>query len=119
MCNGTHRKKETCSKQYAVCVQLEIDFPDFSSLYEETCVSVEESIDDIYEILGNTLSELDLADLDDGCIEYVKIGGKITTKNALVAQQEAICDLQNTVASMQDQITTMQEQIITLQTNCE
>jgi len=96
MKNCGNKVKHTCSeKNYATCVYYEIEVPDFSSLVNQDCITVEETTEDQYNILEGIKAELDLSTLGQDCINY-GINLK-TVKSVLLKYEQEICDLKQKV----------------------
>ena len=68
---GCEKKiKYTCgTKVPSPCVSYELDVPDISKLNEETCVTVEETTEDIYKLLESIKKSIDLSKFDKGCLD--------------------------------------------------
>lgn len=85
--------KQTCtgSVQYALCTIYETDLPEFSEL---ECPSIEETTEELYNLVGEIKEETDLSELGDRCLEYVETEeGKLIVKNILLKFEEEICNL--------------------------
>ena len=96
MKNCGNKVKHTCSeKNYATCVYYELEVPDFSSLVNQDCITVEETTEDQYNILEGIKAELDLSTLGQDCINY-GINLK-TVKSVLLKYEQEICDLKQKV----------------------
>lgn len=96
MKNCGNKVKHTCSeKNYATCVYYELEVPDFSSLVDQDCITLEETTEDQYNILDGIKSEIDLSALGQDCINY-GVNPK-TVKNVLLKYEQEICDLKQKV----------------------
>lgn len=96
MKNCGNKIKHTCSeKNYATCVYYELEVPDFSSLVNEDCITLEETTQDQYNILVDIKSEIDLSALGQDCINY-GVNPK-TVKSVLLKYEQEICDLKQKV----------------------
>lgn len=92
--------RHTCgSENYAICTHFEGTPNTDSSLTENSCISVEEALQDIYDQVGN---HLDLSELGQSCLEYVEEDGKLFVKNVLLKLEQEICDLKERVADLED-----------------
>jgi hypothetical protein len=99
MKNCGNKIKHTCAeKNYATCVYYELEVPDFSSLVGEDCITLEETTEDIYELIGDIKSEIDLSALGEACIEY-DVNPK-TVKSVLLQYKQEICDLRAEVDTL-------------------
>ena len=61
--------KMRCKKGYASCINYELEVPEFSTLVGDECISIEEVAEDLYYIAGEIKTEIDLSELDEGCLE--------------------------------------------------
>jgi len=113
MCTG--QIKGNCKKVYANCTAFEGTIPEYSDLAEQDCLTIEETTQDIYEILTDIKTDLELESLRGECITYPV--GEIKILDALTALQTFICQQQETINSQQTAITTLQAQVADLQTN--
>ena len=93
--------KHTCgSIVFAGCTSYETDLPEFSEL---ECPSIEETTEELYNLVGEIKEEIDLKDLGDKCLEYVETEeGKIIVKNVLLKFEDEICLLKNRVKQLED-----------------
>jgi len=58
---GCNKIKNTCvDKHFASCVYYELDTPSFSDL--EDCVTIEETTQELYEVLDNVRTKVDIND---------------------------------------------------------
>jgi hypothetical protein len=104
MKNCGNKIKHTCAeKNYATCVHYELEVPTFSSLVNQDCITIEETTEDLYEVVGGVKSEIELSALGDGCLAYVQEGGKTIVKNVLLKYEEEICALKEKVAVLETQ----------------
>jgi hypothetical protein len=100
MKNCGNKVKHTCSeKNYATCVYYELEVPDFSSLVDQDCITLEETTEDQYNILEGIKSEIDLSALGQDCINY-GINPK-TVKSVLLKYEQEICDLKDRVNTLE------------------
>lgn len=113
----TVKTKNTCpDRQYASCTFYETDLPEFSKI-EDDCVTLEETTEDLYTLVGEIKDRIDLSELGNECITYIEVEGKIFVKNALLAHEQKICELEELIQNQANLITTMQEAIEALQAN--
>ena len=85
--------KHTCtgSIQYALCTSYEGILPEFSEL---ECPSIEETTEELYNLVGEIKEETDLSELGEKCLEYLlDENDKIVVKNVLLKFEEEICNL--------------------------
>ena len=92
MKKNCNKIKHTCgSIVFADCTSYQTDLPEFSEL---ECPSIEETTEELYNLVGEIKEETDLKDLGDKCLEYVETEeGKIIVKNVLLKFEEEICNL--------------------------
>ena len=89
--------KHTCtgSIQYALCTSYETDLPEFSEL---ECPSIEETTEELYNLVGEIKEQTDLSELGEKCLEYLlDENDKIVVKNVLLKFEEEICNLKEKV----------------------
>lgn len=84
--------KYTCAggKTFAQCSEYQGDLPAFSSL-TTGCVSVEDVIVDIYQILLSVKNEVDMSNISNGCITFTN---PKTTASVVEELYEKVCELQ-------------------------
>ena len=91
--NCHNKIKHTCtgSIQYALCTSYEGILPEFSEL---ECPSIEETTEELYNLVGEIKEETDLSELGEKCLEYLlDENDKIVVKNVLLKFEEEICNL--------------------------
>ncbi len=98
-CNSKIKHTCTGNLQYATCVQYELELPEFSELGE--CVSIEETTEELYTLVGGIKDEIDLSDLGEQCLEYTLEEGKIIVKNVLLKYEEELCSLRERVLELE------------------
>lgn len=100
MKNCGNKIKHTCAeKNYATCVYYELEVPDFSSLVDQDCITLEETTEDQYNLIGGVKSEIDLSALGQDCINY-GVNPK-TVKSVLLKYEQEICDLKAKVQTLE------------------
>jgi len=106
-----NQRKDTCSKSFAICVEYQGEIPEYSELVDETCVSVEETIDDLYISVGQIKTDTDLS-----AVTYCDTLPTDKTPKVLIQfMLDAICDLKTIITTQADTITVMRAQIEALQ----
>lgn len=99
-CNG--KTKHTCGdKSYATCVYYEKQIPEFSDLREEECITIEETTEDVYSILGQMKDELLLSELGQLCLTYVSGSEVNSIKKVLLKYEQEICLLKEKVEELE------------------
>ena len=89
--------KHTCtgSIQYALCTSYQTELPEFSEL---ECPSIEETTEELYNLVGEIKEQTDLSELGERCLEYLlDENDKIVVKNVLLKFEEEICNLKEKV----------------------
>ena len=101
MKKNCNKIKHTCgSIVFAGCTSYQTDLPEFSEL---ECPSIEETTEELYNLVGEIKEETDLKNLGDKCLEYVETAeGKIIVKNVLLKHEDEICLLKNRVKQLED-----------------
>lgn len=114
MCNGQSIKNTCGGKQYAPCVYYEKDLPTFSHI-TDPCVSLEDTTEDLYNLIDEIKASLNLNTLAGSCISYPST--EPTLIQTLIAIQNKVCSLENTTTELNSIVSTMQQQIEDLQNN--
>lgn len=97
-CCGNN-KKYNCGgiKHNASCVFYDGCLPDYSELKKEDCVTVEETVCELYTNQDLILQSIDTEELDNGCIDYptVEINGEdvIRVIDVLNEHQKLLCNI--------------------------
>lgn len=115
MCVGKFKPKNTCSKNYATCVEYQGTIPEISSLSEEDCLDMEQITEDIYSLIEEIKEDSDLENLRDGCITYPS--GEIKVNTALENIQTFICTQQTSIEALTERVSTLELQVQQLQEN--
>ena len=101
MKNCNNKIKHTCGTiSYALCTVYETPLPEFSELTD--CVSIEETTEELYNLVGEIKEETDLSELGESCLDYVLEEGKIIIKNVLLKHEQEICELKNHVTELEN-----------------
>ena len=104
--------KQRCTKAEADCVNYNRELPSFSELTD--CISIAETTEEQYNLIGEIKDEIDLTTLDYDC------GALPTDKSVKSLIQFLLdkdCAQQELIETMQGQIETMTSQIELLQEN--
>ena len=109
------KKDFRCGKpiQYAACVKYGGTLPDYSAL--DNCSSVEDVLEEHYDLITEIRDNIDLSDLGDQCITYPT--ETLTVAQALLAMETFICAQNELITTMQGQISVLQAQVADLQSN--
>ena len=101
-CNNKIKQTCTGSRTFASCTQYEGDVNEDSALVDETCLSLEETTQDIYDQIGAIKNSQDLSALGEQCLTYVEDeDGKIIVKNVLLKMEEEICSLKTQIETLE------------------
>ena len=93
--------KHKCgTKNYATCIDYEIPTPEFSDLYEETCITLSDTTEDVYTLIGGILQQLNVSSITSEC------EGLPSTKTILTLIQYLV----DTVCAQQAQIDALVDQ---------
>ena len=92
MKKNCNKIKHTCgSIVFADCTSYQTDLPEFSEL---ECPSIEETTEELYNLVGEIKEQTDLSELGEKCLEYLlDENDKIVVKNVLLKFEEEICNL--------------------------
>lgn len=110
MCND--KLKQRCTKTEANCTRYRRELPSFSELTD--CVTIEETTEELYNLVGEIKEETDLTGLtyDCGTLPENK-----SIKSLIQFLLDRDCAQQEAIETMQTTIDTMQQQIEDLETN--
>ena len=91
-CNN--RKYSCGEKISSICTMYEGELPNWSELNEEICATIEETTEELYNLVGEIKEQTDLSELGEKCLEYLlDENDKIVVKNVLLKFEEEICNL--------------------------
>lgn len=69
-----NKPKYNCgSKVNAKCVFYDLTAPSFSKLHDEECLVAEETIEDLYNLVGWVRESIDISDIDASCLDIDKV----------------------------------------------
>ena len=107
----TDKITRRCKKVYAACTDYQTALPEFSTLTD--CVSIEETTAELYELVGEIKTELDLTALDADCLTLPTTPNLVNVLQLFIttfcAMETQISELQSDVATLQSQVTALQE----------
>ena len=78
---------------FAKNVLYQTELPEWSTLGEHRCVTVEKTTKELYEEVSKLREPLDINDICDKVKYTVDSAGKVSTANAVKKHSEAICEL--------------------------
>jgi hypothetical protein len=112
MNNCNDKIKQRCTKVEAECVRYNRELPSFSELTD--CISIAETTEEQYVLIGEIKEEIDLTTLDYDC------GTLPTDKNVKSLIQFLLdrdCAREELIETIQGHIETLQSQVDSLQEN--
>lgn len=83
---------------YSPCVKYELEVPEISSLYEEGCLSIEDTTKDLYNLVEDVYEGINLSGLGTKCLSYVPAA---KVKDILIKYEEEICTLKTKVETLE------------------
>lgn len=101
---GFFKSDDSClQKNEAACTYYRLEIPSFSDLSSEGCTTIEETTNDIYNIIKVDVKEnLDLSELDLSCIDYEEEeAGKPTVKEFAIKIDKEVCELKDKQVSFE------------------
>lgn len=94
--------KQKCGVQgYSTCIKYEKEVSDWSPLSNEDCLSLEDTVGDLYDEATRVREEIDLSELGQQCLTYVPNGQVAKVKDILIKYEEEICSLKEQVMELQ------------------
>lgn len=113
-CHGKNKHKCIGSETYAACQKYQGTVSEDSALFEETCLSTEEVIEDVYSMIDTINQEIDMSTLANTCITFTE---PKTVLSVISQMYTKLCALEDLVETQAETILTMQGQIEDLETN--
>ena len=111
MCNET---KSRCKKVFAPCVEYQGDIPQYSELYNESCINSQEVDEDQYVLITQLRNLTNVEGLNFSCLTAPNVKNINTVFQTLI---NTICAQQQVLTAQASTIETMQAQIENLQNN--
>lgn len=100
-CQG--KVKQTCGvKVYAPCVSYEKIVPQYSALYNQGCLTIEDTTGDLYNQVGIIKDDISISTLGQLCLTYVPNGQVAKVKDVLIKYEQEICQLKEQVKTLQE-----------------
>lgn len=97
-----NKVKETCGDViYATCVDYEGTLGDNTKI-TDSCVTIEETTEDLYAITDEIISNLDTSGLGNLCLTYPTTGGNVLPKTVLEVYEEKICEFEQKFTDLND-----------------
>lgn len=106
------QRKDSCTKNFAICTVYEGAVPDYSGLKGQNCLSIEEVGEDIYTLVTELRDAIDVKELDFDCLTAPT---ELDISKVLQLLIQEICSLKLTVGNQEEAIETLQEQVSALQ----
>jgi hypothetical protein len=111
--NCTTKIKELCdSKTYATCVEYQTELPEFSNLPIDECISVDESLTDLYELVGTIKEEIDVTSILNTCITFTT---PKTVKSVILQMYTKLCALEDIIETQETAIADLTARIIAIE----
>lgn len=96
-CNN--KIKQRCGTfVYSPCVKYQKEVPEWSDLYEEGCLDLEQTTEDLYNQVTDIKEGLNLSELGQSCITYTTTP---EVKDILKKYETEICELKEKVATLE------------------
>ncbi len=111
MCNC--KQKCTGSLLFSACTKYEKELPTFSKITDE-CVSIEDTTEDIYSIIGDLKSDIDVTGLENTCITFTE---PKTPSSVIEDMYNELCSLKELVETQNTTISELTSRIVDLETN--
>ena len=97
-----NKVKETCGDvMYATCVDFEGNLG-VNTKITESCVTIEETTEDLYLITDEIIEGLDTSNLGNLCLTYATTGGTILPKTVLEVHEQKLCELDQKFLDLND-----------------
>ncbi len=94
--------KETCGENvYATCVDFEGTLGANTKI-TDSCVTIEETTEDLYQITDEIIDGLDTSGLGTLCLTYPLTGGVVLVKSVLETHEAKLCELETSIADLSD-----------------
>jgi len=89
------KRKNTCGRKHnSLCVQYDGYISEHSELNDESCISIEETTEDLYHITDNIYSDIYLGNLSNSCINYDEDEYRnVKVNEAIVKHRDILCEL--------------------------
>lgn len=97
---GDNIKHRCGNKQYASCVYYELTVPEISSLVDEDCITIEETTEDLYQIITNLNSSIDVSQINT---DSLTLPSDFTIKDLVEAQNNKISELEEEVENLNEE----------------
>lgn len=95
---GKYSIKDSCGdRYYSTCTFYQTDVPEWSTLKDQNCVTIEETTEELYKEITKIKNNLDTSEIGDDCIVYTGIGTTITQKQINKVHEEEICNLKTAI----------------------
>ena len=92
----------TCGKKYyATCVYYELPIPTISSLANQDCVTIEQTTQDLYQLVENLNTNISVSGLQLDC--FNELPNDFTLLDVVQQQANKICELESQIETLNTQ----------------
>ena len=101
----SNKPKYTCGdrRSNARCVVYDLDIPEYSNLFEEECVTLEETTEDLYHLISYIKESIDLENFNPQCLNISKVkdtykssnSDRFLLKDVVENLEKKVCELEN------------------------
>lgn len=102
-CCDKNRKYNCYTKTQAICTMYKGYIPKYSKLKDEECVTVEETIEELYENQENILDSINLDNLGKDCLDY-DYEDKLKVKDVLLEYEKQICTIKDQIGGSEENL---------------
>ena len=106
--DNCNKIKHTCGsiKGFATCIKYEKEVPEFSDLFGNDCKDIEQTTEDLYNIVTKLREDSDVSGILNECITFTS---PKTPKSVIEQMYLKLCDLEQRVNNQQELITELQQ----------
>jgi hypothetical protein len=111
--NCTTKIKDLCDgKTYATCVEYQTELPSFSKLPTDECISVDESLTDLYTLIGDIKAEIDVTNIVSDCITLTT---PKSPKSLISQMYTKMCAMEDVITAQGITITDLTARIVAIE----
>lgn len=105
-----NKKKNTCGNRVpASCVFYDLNVPEYSKLDKEECLVIEETTEDLYNLVTWIKESIDLKNFEKDCLEvddvedtYNKDKRRFLIKDVIIELKNKMCELEGRLSDDSD-----------------
>lgn len=98
--NDCNKIKKTCTDSvYATCVDYQGEIGDNSKI-TSNCITVHDTTEDLYTLVDELFSKVDLSDVGNKCLPYL---GEKTLNKVILRYETEICELKSKISSLEEE----------------